>query len=121
MPDTFDDLHPDQQQMFDDLREPHTLARATDPDTSHQAATMRRGTQRWRMLDAFRHFDGEPVAWDRAAKHAGIHAQSSPWTRCSELSLAGLIRTEGVTKSYLGADATAYVITDEGRQLLVKP
>lgn len=114
MPDTFGDLHPDQQQLFDDLRDPHTLARTTDPDTSHAAARMRRGSQRWRMLTAFHKLHPVPATWDQAARVAGIRTQSAPWVRCSELADAGFIQVEGIGRTTLNAKAQAYTITDEG-------
>ena len=111
---TMNDLHPDQQQLFDQLREPHQLARASDPDTSHQAAALRRGTQRWRMLSAFKQMQGVPTTWDRAADIAGIAAQSSPWSRCTDLCHAGFLEAVGQAPSKTGSAATTYVITAEG-------
>ena len=115
---TFGDLHPDQQSLFEDMKQPHQLARADGPDTSKAAAGMRRGSQRWRMLVAFHQLWPVPATWDQAARTAGIRTQSGPWSRCSELSSLGYIEVEGIGRTALGAKAHAYLITDAGVALL---
>lgn len=118
MPEHFDDLHPDQQSLFEDMKQPHQMVRADAPPTSKAAAAMKRGSQRWRMLVAFHNLYPRPATWDQAAKEAGIAVQSSPWSRCTDLAQLELIMVEGVGRTATGAKAHAYLITDAGFKLL---
>lgn len=95
-------------------------ARATDPETSHTAAaaiTVRAGTHRFLLLDAF---DAAACALmdgltdEQAAQAAGLTAAEYA-KRCSELRDAGLIEPTGATRpGSAGVPRIVSRITDRG-------
>lgn len=96
-------------------------ARASDPGTSRAATaavTIRAGTQRTRLLQAFAAL---PDATDEEAmEHAeGVSPVSEFAKRCSELRDAGLIETTGQTRpGGAGVDRIVSRVTDAGRAAL---
>lgn len=90
-------------------------ARNSDPETSKKAAKLgRRGTQRWKIANAFRVMYPEDLNWDQAATIAGVDAKSSPWRRVTELAEAGFIVVSGTSTTSSGAEAQAYRMTQKG-------
>ena len=79
--------------LFDDADPPH--ARATDPDTSHEAAeklTPKMEMKR-RLLAAFA--DGRHLTAEEAAQLAGYRPEHGAWKRVSDLISAGLLEDTG--------------------------
>ena len=105
---------------------PTSVARNTDPVTSHLAAVGSPGrtTQLHRLLLAFA-LTGRSLSDEQAAEEAGVSPRSCWWKRCSELRETGMIaqftdeqnRPLYVTSSQ-GKRVMACVITPQGRQYL---
>jgi hypothetical protein len=101
---------------------PHTEARSTDPDTSHQAAKLpfRRNSQRHELLASYllASWHGQGLTDEEAAISAGID-KGCPWKRCSELRDMGFIVPTGETRvSTGGANQRVCVITTQGREAM---
>lgn len=101
-------------------------ARRTDPGTSHAAGaavTVRAGSQRHRLLEAFALELAEDMGGltDENAMHLaeGVTVTSEYAKRCSELREAGFLEPTGETrKGASGMDRIVSRITDAGRRAL---
>lgn len=97
---------------------PHTLARTTDPATSHQAARKPRRTDAIRAGIAACMAKGEAVTLDQIVERYKIRAiydrniptasDSSIRSRVAEMRRDKLIEEAGRAKSYLGNPATLW-------------
>lgn len=101
---------------------PVAPARRAQPETSTisaDASTWRRGSQRVRMLEAFRVADrrGDGLTDEEAATAAGIRAASSPWKRASELRDLGFLEDSGERRATTsGSPAVVWRMTGLGRR-----
>jgi hypothetical protein len=104
------------------LWEEQPTARASDPATSHDAAesariNVRTGSQRRKLLDAFKEAGDAGLTHEQAATAAGISLSSEYSTRCSELSNAKYLEATGEKRVGLrGLDRAVFRITDAGRE-----
>lgn len=88
-------------------------ARNNDPETSFAAAKIPKGTQRYKVLLAYR--DRELID-EEAGK---ISSVASAWKRCSELRGLGLIEPTGTVRmSSMNAKQRVCRITDAGKTAL---
>lgn len=92
-------------------------ARLDDPETSRQAVkdlTVRAGTQRHRLLEAYFQLHG--ATDEEAGKWAGLtENKCCYWKRCSELRQAGYITPTGETRaSTAGVEQQVCYITPLG-------
>jgi len=99
------------------LREPRTLARVSDPETSQKAAVAaerRAPSQRDRLLSAYMTAGDRGLTDEEAGAAAGLSG-SGYWKRCSDLRNLGLIAPLGpVRQVSSGLMAQVCVITPEG-------
>jgi hypothetical protein len=104
------------------LWEEQPKARASDPATSHEAAesarlNVRTGSQRRKLLDAFKEAGDAGLTHEQAAMAAGISLASEYSTRCSELSNAKFLEATGEKRvGSRGLDRAVFRITDAGRK-----
>ena len=105
----------DQPTLFDALP---PAARATDPHTSHLAASharVRAQTQLGRLLATYLNQQGAEALTDEMAAHlTGLPVRSCWWKRCSELRDMGLIERVGTGRSSLGEQVMTCKITRLG-------
>jgi hypothetical protein len=74
--------------------DPHTHARAGDPDTSHAAARqLEARTMLRRLLLAYA--DHDSLTAEEAADACGYTADEGAWKRCSDLANQGLVEDTG--------------------------
>ena len=104
-----------QPTLFDALP---PAARASDPHTSHLAASharVRAQSQLGRLLNTYAHPSASDGLTDEmAAQHAGLSMRSCWWKRCSELRALELIERCGTGRSSLGEDVMVCKITRLG-------
>ena len=104
-----------QPTLFDALP---PAARASDPHTSHLAASharVRRQTQLGRLLAAYAHDNATDGLTDEmAAMNAGLSMRSCWWKRCSELRALELIDRCGTGISSTGEKVMVCKITRLG-------
>lgn len=113
--------------LFDEHNQPTPLARATDPTTSHLAAThitqregtpgtpIKPGTHKARMLNAYA--QGHPLADHEAAQHADLYrAHICYWHRATDLLTDGYITPTGETRTNpdTGKQRRVCIITPKG-------
>lgn len=111
---------------------PFRSARSTDPETSRDAGddieakegppgTIRRGSQRHRLLTAYGSWGCPAMTDAEAAGAAAMPVRSCWWKRCSELRQAGFIAPVGTRHDYeTGATARSCRITEAGRSELAR-
>lgn len=99
-------------------------ARHSDPETSHaatRAITVRAGTQRAHLLQAFASPRGADGLTDEEAMESsvGVSPHSEYAKRCSELRDAGFIQPTGETRDGNSGQARMVSrITEEGRRIV---
>lgn len=103
--------------------EPRTLARATDPDTSHEAAKMLAGGAGTMRRDLLRVFAMERVGGytaEEAADYAGYTPADGAWKRVSDLLNAKLVQVDvgHERRGRSGRMQRVLRITDLGREAL---
>lgn len=103
---------------------PLVMVRASDGATSHraaQAAAPRTGSQKHRLLIAYKVAAAHGLTDEEAAEITGLAGLRSCcwWKRCSELRQAGLIADSSRTRQSLaGEQRMVCVITAAGRDVL---
>jgi hypothetical protein len=95
---------------------PH--ARASDPETSHEAVPVHITAQALRILRSY--WDGDALLDHQAYVMAGMGSARAKSQRCSDLRHLGLIERTG-ERALTPSGATGYLcrITDAGRKFLV--
>jgi hypothetical protein len=107
----------DERPNLELIREPRTLARGSDPETSQQAAAAaerRNPSQRDRLLRAYMIAGDRGLTDEEAGVSAGLSG-SGYWKRCSDLRNLGLIAPLGPLREVSsGLMAQVCAITPEG-------
>lgn len=96
--------------------EPRTIARREDPITSHLAAArLRSGTQKARLLEAFRAAGAAGLTDDEAGERVGLEPMSSR-KRCSDLRNEGRIMPVEVVQGRHGTPVRVSRYVEEVRR-----
>lgn len=110
-------FQPEHPGLFD----PHTHARTTDPDTSHEAAVKLtdKATMLRTLLTKYHRFQFQGLTAEEASGLCGYTASEGAWKRVSDLKRLGWVEDTGGTRRGVSGRSQAVLrITDAGREQL---